>query len=89
MISVVSETETSVVFGIVINEADYAREITSAVVYDADVEVVASAVVDFADEAAISITGLVVESGYDVVFTFDDGYEDYVSIETAAAPAAE
>jgi len=79
-----AETATSAVLSVTINEDDYAREITGAVVYDADTELVAGATVDFADESAITVSGLAAGASYYVVFTFDDGFEDYVSVDTAA-----
>jgi ABC-type oligopeptide transport system substrate-binding subunit len=70
---------------VTVNEDDYARVLTGAVVLDGTGTAVAGAAVDFSDLAAVAVTGLVAETTYFVELTFDDGHIAVIEFTTLAA----
>ena len=77
-------TETSAELDLVLNADDYVRTITSVTVLDyADYSAVATAVVVI-EGMNVTITGLVADHDYQVIFTFSDDFQDYVVVTTPA-----
>jgi len=80
-------TDTSATIGLVLNDDDYARTLTSVTVVLRSNGNPVVVTVDFSNISNIVISGLTASTGYEVIFTFNDGNIDYVNVTTTATPA--
>ena len=79
--STIISDDTSATISLVINEDDYERTLEDVLVLDYSDYSLFDATVVFAG-LEITITNLDIDKEYQVIFTFDDGFQDYLIIST-------